>query len=171
MKKDVYELALFKIKQEETAVELMLKEKNMNKRKLEEILEKEIENFKKARQVMEEEKTISPSIILLSKQMSEEERQRINAGIRRLESEMLALRKEYLRIKTKKEKVMEEKERKGKEEETANTLKENQQIYSDYMAKKVMEDRVELARAEKILLEKKRLARELADKEGGNSEY
>ncbi|MCK2000013.1 hypothetical protein MZM54_01270 [[Brevibacterium] frigoritolerans] len=134
-KKNVYDLALIKVQQEQTTLELLLKEKNNKKRELEKILEREEEIKEMIRGQMEVEKTISPSFIHLNRQIDHTEKQRIFSLISRIESEVLTLKREYLRIKTRKEKIVEQKEIKENELEKMKTKKEIKQIQNDYIAK------------------------------------
>lgn len=139
MKKNVYELALIKVEQELTIIELVLKEKNHKKKELENILISE-ENVRKIlEKEMEERREISPSVTYFNRLMDFRERQKILSNINKIDSEILAFKKEYLRIKQRKEKIIEQKEKKEKDLKEMKAKKEMKNIQSDYISKRYLE--------------------------------
>lgn len=139
MKKNIYDLALIKVQREETKLEMMLKEKYNKILKLEEYLKREDEFRELVKKEMEEEKSISPSIIYMNRQIDYSEKQRVLAQIQKIEYEIKILKKEYLRIKNRREKIVEEKEKKEKHNEEMNNKKEYIQIQNDMISKRYIE--------------------------------
>lgn len=88
---------------------------------------------------MEEEKQISPSILILNTEISSIDKEKINKQLEKINKEILLLKREYLRIKNRKEKIIEQKEKKEKELEEMKITKELKLIQSDYVSKRFLE--------------------------------
>lgn len=138
-KKNVYDLALIKVKQELTAFEMFLKEKNNKKKELLKIFEDEEKLKKEFEKEMEEKKVISPSITYLNRLLSFDEKEKILRRIREIEQEILALKREYSRIKQRNDKIIEQKEKKEIEIKRMKTKKEMKLIQNDYVSKRFLE--------------------------------
>ncbi|MGF7535617.1 hypothetical protein AAGG74_18345 [Bacillus mexicanus] len=137
-KKNVYELALIRVKQELTSLELVLKEKNANKKALENILLSQEKIKKELEKEMKEKKEISPSISYFNRMMDYNESQNILSKINKIDYEILAFKKEYMRIKQRKEKIIEQKEKKENEVIEMKTKKEIKSIQNDYISKRYL---------------------------------
>lgn len=138
-KRDVYELSLLKVQQEQTKLELILREKNLRKKELEKILQVEDELKERVKRILREEREISPSFILLNKQIHYSDKQRIQSHISAIEREVFTLKKEYLRIKNRRDKIIEQKEKKDIEVKELKASKEFKLIQSDFISKKFLE--------------------------------
>lgn len=141
MDSKAFDIALLKVKQELTAYELFISEKNNERLKILDFIAQQEQAQKSIETKINESGFIAPSFIFFNRQFNYEDKQKQLKRVTVLENELFAVKKEYLKIKEKQNKLLEMKDLKEKEIAKLITLKEEREAFNDFAAKKALDNR------------------------------